>query len=681
MNSYNENLNSVVVTSLQSQSLDEKSIYSKLNASMFTLYYAEGATITAEEKLIEDAKQLKIKQTTMHQAVENTNLSNNLLASATQANQYYKQSINNMAVCAANVQVAANAIVKLASDVGSIFSIVHAADRKSDIFADTDKVRALVDNTAHAAEIASKLAMETSMYTSEVSVPTLLDKAKSANLAINNLLTITSTDFNNTSATVNTDNVTLAAASAKEKLAEGVLEDIGIDYRATKGAYNSTNKELNLDLWVAYLFNTVYNISFTPLENPFYKEVTVDDYYLIVVKNAKKATFSMSNAESIRINNAKNQFIPIEFVTSDIVDLVIDFLQYEKKPKTNVYNPYVDSDGEDIKLGEKYVVFVMAVYNDGYKREINNFDDFLSAPSKEFVLTTKLRPVDKSSIAVDEVDQENKTEKDIKIELDFKFSQNLTLKLDFDYPEETINISEYTHKLTFNGVYGGSPDLQYHCIFLPETYKLRGKLLTARKLRTMIASVAKTARDSEKSVLIAQIDGLNKRLKDVNKKITELEGTLKKLTSGVHDKNTKKILAEEIDMKAELAGLNIELENVTGSLFFADLELIYLNDDGASMSNDFEFFFNTALAEQVSAGNYSIAVPDISLSEIAHAPKWVAYIGSETTDNFGNFLIPGNEYTPIILTTSKDSIDNPTSYINALSGINPKSKFTFIPKP
>jgi hypothetical protein len=676
MNSYNENLNSVVVTSLQSQNLDEQSIYSKLNASMFTLYYAEGATITAEEKLVQDEGQLKIKQATMHQAVENTNLSNNLLASATQANQYYKQSINNMAVCAANVQVAANAIVKLASDVGSIFSIVHAADRKSDIFADTDKVRALVDNTAHAAEIASKLAMETAMYTAEVSVPTLLDKAKSANLAINNLLTITSTDFNNISATVNADDVTLAAASAKEKLAEGVLEDIGIDYRATKGAYNSTNKELNLDLWVAYLFNSVYNISFNPLENPFYKEVTVDSYYVIVVKNTKKATFSMSNAESIRINNAPNQFIPVGFVTPTIVDLVIDFLQYEKNVKTKGYNPYVDSDGEDIKLGEKYVVFVMAVYNDAYKREINNFDDFLSAPSKHFVLTTKLRPVDKKTIKVEKVDQENKTEEDIKIELDFKFSQNLTLKLDFDYPEDTINISEYTHQLTFRGLPAANSDLKYRCIFLPETYKLRGKLLTAKKLNKMITHVARTARDTEKAALRAQIEGLSKKLNTVDKKIIELEGVLKKLASGVHDKNTKKLLEEQ----AELASLKADQADIIESIFFADLELIYLNDN-VSMSDDFEFFFNTKIAEQISAGNYTIPVAYNNPSDVAGAPNWLAYIGSETTDNFGNFLIPGNEYIPIILTTSTDSIDNPTSYVNALSGINLDSKFTFEPKP
>jgi len=568
----------------------------------------------------------------------------------------------------------------LASDVGSIFSIVHAADRKSDIFADTDTVRALVDNTAHAAEIASKLAMETSMYTSEVSVPTLLDKAKSSNLAINNLLAITSTDFNNISAIVNADNATLAAASAKEKLAEGVLEDIGVDYRATKGAYNSTNKELNLDLWVAYLFNTVYNISFIPLENPFYKEVIVNEYYLIVVKNAKKATFSMPNAQSIRNNNAKNQFIPVDLITPNTVDCVIDFLRYEKISKTNDYYPYADADGEDIKLGEKYVVFVMALYKEPYKREINNFDDFLSAPSKEFVLTTKLRPIDKSSINVTEVDQKNKTEEDIKFEIDFKFSQNLTLKLDFDYPEEIINISAYTHKLIFNGTLGESKDLQYRCIFLPETYKLRGRLLTERKLTKMIEGVARTARDSEKSALLAQINSLNKRLKNIDEKIAELERALKKLTTGVHDKNTKKILAEESDIRDELASLNIERENVIGSLIFADIELIYLKDSG-SMSNDFEFFFNRALAEQVSAGNYTIAIPDTNLSEIARPPQWVAYIGSETTDNFGNFLIPGNKYTPIILTTSKDSIDNPTSYINALSGINLKSKFTFIPKP
>ena len=51
MSSFNENLHATVVASLQEQEQDEKLLLSALDASIFTLYYAEGARITAAENL------------------------------------------------------------------------------------------------------------------------------------------------------------------------------------------------------------------------------------------------------------------------------------------------------------------------------------------------------------------------------------------------------------------------------------------------------------------------------------------------------------------------------------------------------------------------------------------------------------------------------------------------------
>ncbi|HET6991709.1 MAG TPA: hypothetical protein VFJ43_10315, partial [Bacteroidia bacterium] len=159
MNSYNDNLHSAVVTSLQTQELNQKQLKSDWNASMFTLYHAEGATITAEEKLITDTGTLEQKTAVYQQAVANSNISINLLSSATQANSYLGQSVTNTAVAAANVQVASNAIVKLASDMGSIFSIVNAADFDTDIYKLSQDAKRLINDTAYLAEVASDIAM------------------------------------------------------------------------------------------------------------------------------------------------------------------------------------------------------------------------------------------------------------------------------------------------------------------------------------------------------------------------------------------------------------------------------------------------------------------------------------------------------------------------------------------
>src|SRR6187402_25518 len=106
MNSYNENLSATVVASLQALDLDEKNLKSQFNSSMFTLYHAEGATITADVKLTNSKSDLKFKNTIKQIAVVNTNISNNLVSTATQADLYLKQAVTNAAVSASNVQIA-----------------------------------------------------------------------------------------------------------------------------------------------------------------------------------------------------------------------------------------------------------------------------------------------------------------------------------------------------------------------------------------------------------------------------------------------------------------------------------------------------------------------------------------------------------------------------------------------
>src|SRR6185312_3103620 len=110
MGTYSENLHETIANSLQSQYLDQQNLSSQMNAASLTLYYAQGATNTAEEKLEMMKTDATFKETVNKQTVIKGGIANNLLTSATQANQYSKQSISNTAVCAANVQVAANAI-------------------------------------------------------------------------------------------------------------------------------------------------------------------------------------------------------------------------------------------------------------------------------------------------------------------------------------------------------------------------------------------------------------------------------------------------------------------------------------------------------------------------------------------------------------------------------------------
>ena len=49
---------------------------------------------------------------------------------------------------------------------------------------------------------------------------------------------------------------------------------------------------------------------------------------------------------------------------------------------------------------------------------------------------------------------------------------------------------------------------------------------------------------------------------------------------------------------------------------------------------------------------------------------WLSYISADTTDNFGNLLIDGNVYIPVILTFATEENANENSFTNALSDFN-----------
>ena len=84
MNTYNDNLRSAVVESLHSQELELNKAESQKKASMFSLYYAEDATVSAAGKLETAKKTLIKKEAVKTQAVANGNLSTNVLESAKQ---------------------------------------------------------------------------------------------------------------------------------------------------------------------------------------------------------------------------------------------------------------------------------------------------------------------------------------------------------------------------------------------------------------------------------------------------------------------------------------------------------------------------------------------------------------------------------------------------------------------
>ncbi|WP_264563991.1 hypothetical protein [Flavobacterium sp. N3904] len=349
MNSYSENLHSSVLASLESQEMNQKKLDSQLNSSMFALYYAEGAEIVTNDKLLLATKKYNQAQAVKEQAVKNKNISTNITMSANQQNTYTAQSVTNLAVSASNIQIATNAIVRLASDMGSIFSIINAADYGTQIYQQSIEAYNLMNRTAYLAEVASQHAMEASSSVAEVASSTVEDKAKATDASIDNLLKVANTDFTAMAAIVSTENDAKAAASMTTKSAEGIIEYNKVEFEAAKVAYKINNKRLNSNLRVKVptLFEDSYDVSFDYYKSPFNTdekgintpslglENPVKSYNLFLVKESKKSIFSTSAAEDLMSNALQHiQIVPpignTQAISNISTNIIPDYDNYFK---------------------------------------------------------------------------------------------------------------------------------------------------------------------------------------------------------------------------------------------------------------------------------------------------------------------------------------------------------------
>ena len=267
-----------------------------------------------------------------------------------------------------------------------------------------------------------------------------------------------------------------------------------------------------------------------------------------------------------------------------------------------------DSDGEKLVPGEEYVVFVYAIIEDEYKKIVNNFDDYITAPSAKFKLTTRL---------------EAATDVDV--------STTIPQELTFNVSQESIIDLK---------------DVEYRCMFLPSNRELTTGLLTQVGLDNMEIYAEQL-----------EIKASKHDRQYANKK---LELTQLKLELKAHKQTLAKNADATVggssggDKTAVLKGKISDCEN--------DLKELIGKIGGNQnyppvIDNTERFFFNLCIAQQVPAGSY-IPVKsndveyDLSDLEAEYISGKVAVeLETSTTDNFGNRLIEGKEYIPVVLST------------------------------
>lgn len=723
MTSYNENLYAAVVASLQAIGQEQVQVKSQVNATMFSLYHAQGAAITANGLLEASNTQCRFQESVKAQAVHDNNVAVNALGSATQASTCMQQAVANTSVCAANVQVANNAILRLAGDVGNIFSMVNAADYGTDIFNLTSMVRELMNDTAYAAEKASQIAMDTTMAVSEISGGTVLDTAKGTAASMANLLTIASSGLDSANQANVTNNAALATTLAAEKVQEGNLEDVEMDYKAIKAAYQASNMELNLDLKVSDVTNTSFSVSFNRIKSPFASDVEkgkpyypIDRYFLVVVKQSKQGVFTLSNAENLYMTTPE-RLIPVnlpaappstapadaEILTAGgpmpeapttgtggtgtaagsvpaALSKTVQVMHFSSKNAASSY--LKDSDGDLIKLGENYVVFVFAIFLDEYKRKLNDFSDYLSAPSKRFCLLNRLKAADQKQFFI--YQSKGKTQE----LLSGSEPDDAQIK---DAISKWKNMPAAPYVLFFVAGEKASYKPQYHCMLLPDYTidpKAPGKQTAMNYLLTKAAFHYLIDEEIEKAESIAgqydpHIEALQSQLiqlgGDQEQTSRELESIQGQLSTPVLAQNATAFanLQQQVNLVQDK---DTQLSNSVQS---TQTQLNTVIQDKQTAMEALRptkggkpgFFFDRTIAAQVSAGNFTSATAVLTLDN--GDCLYAAGFGPETTDNFGNQLASGCAYIPAVFTASGVEEANQSQFRSALSDVSSTANFTY----
>jgi hypothetical protein len=635
MNSYNENLHSSVLSSLESQEMTKKQLSTQLNASMFTLYYAEGAEIVAQENLESTTRLYKEKQLINTVVVKNKNMADNLLLSANQQKTYTTQSVTNMAICASNIQIASNSIVRLASDVGSIYSIINAADYGTQIYQQASEAYNLINITAYNAEETSQHAMEASASIAEVATSTVADQANLTNTSVNNLLQVTTADLASITTVLTADNDIKSKASIATRAAEGAIKCSMVEYDASNKAYQFNNEKFNQNLNVEVptpfdVDNGNFTVTFNYYKSPFSSEDSnsetqrlvsdkpVQNYNIILVKDSKKSIFNVSSAENLLTNPSQYKRVPVPnapLKTGTSVNIRI--------------NELLDSDNEPLTLGQDYVAFLLIIFTENYKKEINTFDEYLSAPTETFTFTQTLNNADGITVARETGSTE-------------------LSKIKFTVEKETdLKASE----------------VDYRCLLLPYSDDL---LSTNEDLSTLEYKIETRELLEEIKMLEEEINALNGEIQNINTGASE-----------VASDKTKSIKEQEV-AKQKNNNFKNALNNANAKLNIANEELKKLKAELAETEKNYPkpvknknaFYFNLNLAENISAGNYTSAKPQ-------KASLFVAEIDTTTTDNFGNPLVEDKKYIPVVLSYYNGTEANKSKYTNSLSDWENTTPFTY----
>lgn len=404
MNTYNDNLQQTVINTLSALATQQAKLDSQNTSAEYNLYYAQGAELTASDKLGDTKKATKYADAVNQQGRLNDYQGVNLLATVTGFNADATNSRANSATAAANIQIASNAIALLASDIGAALNIASASLFNTDTYYRIQEANAYVNEVANEAKALSFKGMEASALTSEIIAGDLLSQTTAVKTKLDQVLTATQGQFDQISALIIAESQALGAASKAERQAEGLLHDAANQLASINEAYQNTNLQLNYNLQVSNSNQTGFTVSFTTLADPHPRFQSAEAgkikipaktgfprYFVALVPEDKKALFSSDQAQQLFAQYGGDSVTESDPETQRFYQVT----QFSGQTAKQSFNYVGDAYGMAIEPGKNYLAYLYIELSMEYKRFIGNFCDILSAPSQVFVPANPLPEIQK----------------------------------------------------------------------------------------------------------------------------------------------------------------------------------------------------------------------------------------------------------------------------------------------
>ena len=429
MNTYRDNLRETIKDTLADIRTEKEQQRTLVNIAEDDLFFAEGTQSIASNRWEDIKSQYKKIHAISVQGVACGDQSGNLTNTAGLAAENVAKLVSNTATAANNVQVAANAIAKLAASMGSAKNISFATMQGSNVDDQVKKAEQHIKISAYLAEKMTIDAMQSTSNAAQIMTPKVFEDVKVVNEKFAEVELSAQTRLETVTDTMKTTQQTLSKSNTELIVAKGRLKAADKIYGGTVSSLTNCNDTLNFNLSISDFDDMSAKVCFDAFLPKEGKEDDGNKYFIFVAKADLKETITYEFADNNFHRYSTERFIAVKNIprgkrngSEAPFSRVINFTEEGCN---------LDVDGDKIERGTPYVLFIFMQINDKYKRRINNFNDKISTQSDEFVLTTKLANAHFISLKTNKLTFELPSDPDKEADTSGKAKEDIELRLMF----------------------------------------------------------------------------------------------------------------------------------------------------------------------------------------------------------------------------------------------------------